>query len=267
MPAPARSVLSQVQLPTLNTQDEKMWDSKDITCFRKQVVCLLSFHAKAAILPDIVQRRYRMQNWTGNFILSLKKWVCLRHGKFSLTFLVLSEGISKLQLSVLKELLGLFEERLLGTAWFSCSLIPVWQKGFLFSKHLKKKPTFSQVAKSIAPGLDAQVLGELPLQSVIAFSVPGLFWGSLLSFFLAWTPHLSTAPASSSSHCLVCPPGQNHWSIQCMVYAHTLPLLHVSLSARQFLEIQDTEYNQTQGRMAKRVFIFKLLKHFLIYYF
>lgn len=57
MPAPAGSVLSQVQLPTLNSQDEKMWDSKDITCFRKQVVCLLSFHAQAAILPDIVQRR------------------------------------------------------------------------------------------------------------------------------------------------------------------------------------------------------------------
>lgn len=62
MPAPAGSVLSQVQLPTLNSQDEKMWDSKDITCFRKQVVCLLSFRAKAAILPDIVQRRYHMQN-------------------------------------------------------------------------------------------------------------------------------------------------------------------------------------------------------------
>lgn len=51
-----------------------------------------------------------------------------------------------------------------------------------------------------------------------------------------------------------------------MVYAHTLPQLHVSLSALQFLEIQDIKYNQTQGRTAKRVFIFKLSKYFLIYY-
>ena len=62
MPAPAQFILSQAQLPTLNSQDQKTWDSKDSTCFRKQVIYLLSFHAKAAILPDAVQRRYRMQN-------------------------------------------------------------------------------------------------------------------------------------------------------------------------------------------------------------
>ena len=61
-PAPFWFVLSRVQLPTLNSKDDQIWDSKDIRCFRKQAACLLSFHSKASILPDIVQRCYHTQN-------------------------------------------------------------------------------------------------------------------------------------------------------------------------------------------------------------
>ena len=122
-PAPFWFVLSRVQLPTLNSKDDQIWDSKDIRCFRKQAACLLSFHSKASILPDIVQRCYHTQNWIGNSILNLKKQVCLRDSTFSWAFLVIREEISKFQLSVLKELLGHFEEELWGTAWFFASLL------------------------------------------------------------------------------------------------------------------------------------------------
>lgn len=166
---------------------------------------------------------------------------CPRHGKFSLTFLVLSEGIPKLQLSAWKN------SRLLRETWNLPDSLALWsqsgRRGFL-SQHLKKKPAFSQVAKSIAPGLMPRCWGRAAL--LIGHHLSGSLghpWGSLCP--LAWTPHPFSFQRSASSYCLKAPSGSeplNLWSM------HTPPQLHVSLSALQFLEIQDIKYNQTQGR-------------------
>lgn len=208
--------------------------------------------------------------------------MCLRHGKFSWAFLVLSDGISRFQLCVLKELLGLFEQRLLGTAQFSCSMIPVWQKGFLFSKHLKKKAAFfpsGKIYRWLCPSTDPHPSsrpgcpdagGAAPPVGITS-CVPGLFWGWLCP---SWPGRLTSLqrlpPPCLTASCVlrVRTTGPfNLWSMHTFSFFRrpTPPQLHVSLSALQFLEIQHTKYNQTQSRMAKRVF--KLLKYFLIYYF
>ena len=145
--------------------------------------------------------------------------------------------------------------------WELPDFLALWsqsgRRAFSSQSISRKRPLFSQVAKSIAdcaplqtstlaPGLAVQMLGELPLQSAITSWVPGLFWGSLC---LSWPGCLTSLqrlpPPCLTASCVlrIRTTGPfNLWSMHTFSFFRrpTPPQFHVSLSALQFLEIQHT---------------------------
>lgn len=163
--------------------------------------------ALTAILPDITKTLSHAK-LNREFHFKFEKMSVSDMVNFKITFLVLSEGISKLQLKRFERTLRTFKERLLGTA-DSLAHDPSLAEGLSLLKASQEKACFFSSGKSIAPGLDAQMLGSCPSISLHLLGLWTLL-GLAVSFSWPWTPHPSSAPASSSSYCLVRPPGQGH---------------------------------------------------------
>lgn len=163
------------------------------------------------------------------FHFKFEKTGLLRDSTFSWAFLVIREEISKFQLSVLKELLGHFEEELLGTAWFFASLLLFdlslagWTDGLSLLKASQRACFFSRSkicfcaisqTSILAPGLSCPDARGAALPIFHHLLGPQPLLGLAVSFVLGWLPHLSTVSAFPSSYCLMCPPGQIHWTTQ-----------------------------------------------------
>lgn len=259
MPAPAGSVLSQVQLLTLNSQDEKMWDSKDITCFRKQVVCLLSFRARCYFTWHC-SRALSHAKLNREFHFKFEKMSVSDMSKFDY-FLVLSEGISKNYLqSVLKELLGLFKRETSRNCLILLLFDPSLAERALL-KASQEKACFFSSGKIYSSWPGCPDAGGAAPQSAITFWVSWTLLGLAVSF--SWP---GPSPLFSACLLLVLLPRKSSGSEPLNLWSmHTLPQLHVSLSVNSLRSRISNTIKHKAERLKEYSFS-NFQSTFLIYY-